>query len=257
MTAERHLTGAAYRMTVLRTAVLSTFVLFLGCAARKADPKASTAPPAPSPPSAEARPILAKMNDRYATAKTYRDEGTYRDAFRDLDGSLKETRTGRFKTRWRAPDRMLFVLEDGGRSPLAVWSSNDGAKELVAGRTNERDSLDVALGAMQGVSHGLTALAPRWLLDRGNRRHLAWTVRGRAACTDNHECWHLDAPREDGKGTIALFVDVETFALRRFAMHATLGEGNAAFIIDEEVQLSPQFDEPMPDYELAFDPLMP
>jgi hypothetical protein len=195
------------------------------------------------------------MNERYASAKTYRDEGTYRDAFRDLDGSLKETRTGHFKTRWRAPDRLLFVLEDGA-NVRAVWSSANGTKELLDGRTTERDSLDVALGAMQGVTHGLTALVPRWLLDRGNRRYLDWTVRGRAGCGDNRECWTLEAKREDGKGTLTLFVDVETFALRRFTSHATIGEGNAAFILDDEVNLTPVFDEPMPDYELAFDPMM-
>jgi hypothetical protein len=81
--------------------------------------------------------------------------------------------------------------------------------------------------------------------------------RGRAGCGENRECWHLEGPREDGKGTLSLYVDVEDHALRRFAMHATIGEGNAAFILDDEVQLTPVFDQPMPDYELAFDPMLP
>jgi hypothetical protein len=234
-------------------------VLGLSCCATKTTAPethaASAAQRAPEP-TTEARAILAKMNERYANAKTYRDEGTYRDAFRDLDGSLKETRTGHFKTRWRGPDRMLFVLEDG-KDVRAVWSSTEGAKELLEGKTTERESLDLALGAMQGVTHGLTKLVPRWLLDRGSRRYLSWTLRGRVACGDNRECWHLEAPREDGKGTIAYFVDADTFALRRFMAHSTLGEGNGKFIVDDEVQLTPVFDEPLPDYELAFDPLLP
>jgi hypothetical protein len=243
-------------MKLVRTTFVSA--LLFACHARESISATSGADGmrARAEPTTEARSILVKMNERYANAKTYRDEGTYRDAFRDLDGTLKETRGGQFKTRWRAPDRMLFVLQDG-KDVRAVWSSSDGAKELLEGRTTERESLDLALAAMQGVTHGLTKLVPRWLLDRGSRRYLSWTVRGRVPCSDNHECWHLDAPREDGKGTIAYFVDTESFALRRFTAHTTIGEGNGKFIVDDEVNLIPVFDEPMPDYELAFDPMMP
>ena len=247
--------------------ILRSMVLAAGLSACSAKPAGSLLPAAGpiAEPSPEARAILTKMNERYANAKTYRDEGTYRDAFRDLDGTLKETRTGRFKTRWRSsPDRMVFVLQDEGRGAahdrlrvLAVWSSDGGAKQLLEGHTTELVSLDLALGAMQGVTHGLTKLVPRWLLDRGSRRYLNWTVRGRTTCGDNHECWHLEAPREDGKGTIAYFVDVETSALRRFTAHTTIGQGNAAFIVDDEVNLTPTFDEPLPDYELVFDPMLP
>jgi hypothetical protein len=244
----------------MRLVLLAVFLAVCSaCSARHPSSPGESASSRSAEPDAAA--VLARMNARYASAQTYRDDGTYRDAFRDLDGKLTGARTGRFRTRWRAPDRMLFELEeddlhDRPTNKIAVWTPpGQRPREMLIGRVVERESLDAALFATQGVSHGVTSLVPRWLWDHGNRHELAYRYVARARCGDA-ECFEIEAPREDGRGRISLFIDTTTYALRRFAAHKQLGDGASAFVADDEIVLTPIFDEPLPDYELAFDPVM-
>jgi hypothetical protein len=65
-----------------------------------------SAPTGPAQPAQEVQAILAKTRDRYRNARSYSDEGTFRDVSNPGDGEKESITTGRFRTRWRAPDRL-------------------------------------------------------------------------------------------------------------------------------------------------------
>lgn len=91
-----------------RSLLVSVLFASAGCSGSAADP---TAPLAPTDSSPDVQAILSAMKARYRDAKTYSDEGTLRVVFEP--GRDKEHVTsGRFKTRWVAPDRLSFALQE-------------------------------------------------------------------------------------------------------------------------------------------------
>src|SRR5260221_5158450 len=84
--------------------ILSTSLLVLGLAACGGTVVSE-------PPTAAARPsitqILDQMAGRYASAKTYRDEGTIHTSFAG-GAAHAYAIDARFRTQWSAPDRLRF-----------------------------------------------------------------------------------------------------------------------------------------------------
>lgn len=228
-----------------RLGQLCILLALLPACPRAKEPQSAAAPAGSAAPTAEK--ILAKMNARYAGASSYRDQGSYRDSYRDREGNLQNARTGRFKTAWRSDGRLLFVLTDEGSSArtCAAWTSAARAQSFAAGAVTEHESLVEALGAIRGVSHGVSGLVARWLVERKVGTNDRYELRGRVACGSG-ECWHLQASR------VGLFVDVATSALRRFTAKSEIGGG---LILEDEVTFDPTFDAPVADYDLMFDPV--
>lgn len=171
--------------------------------------------------------ILRRVDERYATAKTYRDEGTVRVTYFPK-GSAGHTTSAPIRTTWAAPDRLRFEHDD-----IAVWSENSGkAKELFLGRTSEHASLAHALYAVQGVSNGTSAMAPRWLMQRGRKDPNRYELTGTVDC-GRSTCFRL------ARQGVSIDVDRKTFAVRR---HVTKETINPSLDTEREVVLEPAFD---------------
>ncbi len=165
------------------------------------------------------------MSERYASAKTYRDDGT-------LHSKIGDARSvTRVRTLWIAPDQLAFeALREHDRyfdpTRILITSRGDSTRTLFLGRIREEPSLDDALYAMQGVSQGTTGLAPRWLLERGCRLSARYVLDGQEPCGSSI-CFKLVG---DLRGyTVTLDIDTTTFALRRYRSRGTLqlDEANA------------------------------
>lgn len=120
---------------------------------------------------ARARDIVEKLNERYRSARTYSDAIAYRNVTtREGETSVS---TARARTVWVAPDRLLFELHDDPTEffeakRLALWTPRPGVvKSLFLGSVRDDESIDSGLYRLQGVSHGLTGLVPRCLLEGG------------------------------------------------------------------------------------------
>lgn len=209
----------------MRSAVATCAVtLLIGCAGTVSAPgggsESGTAHASPQPPSVAE--ILRRVNERYASASTYSDEGTVRDIMRRPNGETSTT-IGKIRTRWRAPDHMLFELtekdDEFPEDHLAAWTTGKITKGWFLGRVEEHASLDDALGAYQGVSLGLTALVPRWLLSRGCRISLDYTLEGESACGSS-TCFVLVS--KVGTRSVTLAIDRDTYALRRYRSVSTV-----------------------------------
>lgn len=258
----------------------TTIACALFCAACSSGGTAAepSAPVAPVDSPADVRSILAKTRERYRNAKTYADEGTFRDVF--YPGTDRESvTTGRFRTRWAAPDRLVFDLRiDPGpfsaADRLAVWTPRKGAtKILFLGKTEDEASLDAALSSLQGVARGLTGLIPRWL-GQGCRCSGTYESRGTVACGSSM-CVELTATlRPDHR--VTLVIDTASGALRKYrtndvihpqpmradvlaglspsARESIEKHGLEPFEVEQTVDFQPTFDEPVDEAALTFDP---
>lgn len=171
----------------------------------------------------EARPqveaILQNMRERYRSARTYRDEGTYRSVSRGPNGNVVATASARVRTRWAAPNRLLFEFhEDASRFDpggiIAVWTPHAGVtKSWSVDEETVEPSLDAALGTLQGVSHRTTGLVPRWLLEGGCKCALPYELRGTTKC-GRATCFELAGATGPDR-RVTLFVDAKNHALRK------------------------------------------
>jgi hypothetical protein len=251
--------------------------LLIACA-RAPEPTPSVA--ATAPPIADVQTILAKMKERYATAKTYRDEGTYKDVYIELNGVESHRVAGQFKTRWRQPNRLLFIEQEnvdewGFADRIAVWRDASGAtRSLFLDEVNDEEDLDTALDDLHGVSKGTTGLVPSWLAGRPCACTLKYHFTQRVQCA-NARCFVLEAD-VDANHMITLFIDTTTFALRRYATRhkivprphtdaelARLPETVRErvrnrkfepFIVESEIVYTPEFDVKLDESDFAFDP---
>lgn len=242
-------------------------------------PPDPSAPLAPATSAPDVKAILARMSDRYRTAKAYGDEGTFRGVLHP--GTDKElVTTARFHTRWVAPDRLRFELHvDADKflpaKALAVWTPRAGvAKSWFLEKVRDENSLDGALGTMQGVSHGLTGLVPRWLVSSGCQLSSTYELRGTVACGSS-KCFQLEGePRQNEHTT--LFISTSTSALLKYVDRATITPepltseqlaqlpaevrdqlSNASvepFVVESTIEFYPTFDRPINESAFAFDP---
>ena len=187
----------------------------------------TTEPPTPTTHAAERSPavdeILRRMSERYASAKTYRDEGTLRDRIGDARSVT------RIRTLWIAPDQLRFEAyteHDRFFDPqrIVIVSRAGSIRSLFLEKVREEPSLDDALGALQGVSKGTTGLAPRWLLERGCRLSARYVLEGQEPC-GAATCFKLVG--ELRGRTVTLDIDTKSFALRRYRSRGTLHSDEA------------------------------
>jgi hypothetical protein len=163
--------------------------------------------------------IIQKMRERYQSARTYCDEGTYRSVSRGPQGNVVATLTARVRTRWAAPDHLLFEFREdpsefdpGGT--IAVWTPRTGVtKSWSIDEESTEPSLDAALGALQGVSHRTTGIVPRWLYEGGCKCALQYELRGTTNC-GRATCVELAGTTAPDR-RVTLFVDTLNHALRR------------------------------------------
>lgn len=221
--------------------------------------------------------ILRRMNERYASASTYSDEATMREVMRDADG-IEMITTATIRTRWQRPDRLFLELtekDEFKEDQLAVWSSRGVTKGWFVGKVEDHESIDHALGVYQGVSNGVTALVPRWLLAGGCKCALSYALEPEAACGASR-CFVLKSTANGRR--VTLMVDRETYALRRYhtvytvtpdpkrntaEMYTYVPEEERArflekisrpFDVDQTIDYTPVFDPPLAATAFEFNP---
>lgn len=159
-----------------------------------------------------AREIVERVNERYRSARTYADEIAYRNVkTREGESSVS---SGHARTVWAAPDRLLFELHDDATEffdakHLAIWTPAPGiVRSLFLGRVEESESIATALGVFRGVSHGLTGLVPRALVEGAFRASDRFELRSDA------ERFVLEIVI-DAESRMTFFVDKDDYAVRR------------------------------------------
>jgi len=266
-------------MLAFRAAAAASVLACAACSGTVAAPDPS-APAGPAEPAPEVQAILAKMRDRYRNARSYSDEGTFRDVSNPGESEKESITTGRFRTRWRAPDRLRFdvrIEHDSFFPPetLAVWTPRVGVtKSLFLGRVDEETSLSGRpLRSLQGVSHGLTGIVPLWLVEGGCRCASTYELRGTSACGST-TCFELVATlRQDDR--VTLFVDTATGGLRKYfrsrltpqpiapeefqflpsAAHERFAARSLEpFDVEETIDIAPVFDVPVEESAFAYEP---
>jgi hypothetical protein len=248
----------------VRTAIVASIV-FLACS-----PPPPDAPVNRATPSAEN--ILQAMRERYRTAKTYRDEGHFRDVFhrKDQPGHVE---SGRFRTMWGGSERLAFELHvDPGTffpgQTMAVWTpKSGGVKSLHLGAVKDEDSVSDALYAMQGVSHYITGLVPRVLVGGDCTGNVHYEVRATVPC-GNATCFELE--RTSNADHTSFFIDTKTSALRKYVQRATITptdppelrnimkpeeyeefrkRSHEPFDVESTIEIEPSFDVAVDDQE--------
>jgi hypothetical protein len=157
----------------------------------------------------DATTIVARMNARYRGARTYSDEGRFR--LRTGGEGRPRIETGTFRTRWVAPDRLYFELQQDGLEPIReetvfVWAPVRRAGE-------DEPSLADALAALDGVSHGAAAVSLGWLTAPASSLGSRLALR-RVVSSADGRAFELVAPSAGGRD-VTLVVDARTFAVRR------------------------------------------
>ena len=236
-----------------RRAGAALFSLVLAACSDTATSSVAPAMPSePTTPSPDAQSILAKMSERYRTANTYSDQGTFRSEWTRRNGERGVDRA-KFRTRWSKPGRLWFELEDESDDAddaddrIVVWTPRPGVtKRLFLGNVEDMESLDDALGALHGVSHGVTGLASRWLVDGGCRCSGKYELRATSAC-GRATCFELVASLSSGMH-VTLYVSTEDHSLRRCVVR-WMKDGKPGG--EDTIEIEPTFDAPIDD--AAFD----
>lgn len=141
------------------------------CAGQASLPAPSLAAARPAP-QLTADQLLARVRDRYSRASSYQDSGTMSSVV-DAAGMGASRTSTTFRTAFeRQSGRFYFDYNEArGRilppERVVIWQAQPGAAQIwrtAEPEQVEEEELSGALSAMQGVSNGLTAIAPRLLL---------------------------------------------------------------------------------------------
>lgn len=139
------------------------------CAAQPPPRSAAAARPAPELTAAQ---LLARVRERYSRASSYQDSGTMSSVV-DAAGMGASRTSTTFRTAFeRQSGRFYFDYNEArGRilppERVVIWQAQPGSAQIwrtAEPEQIEEEELSGALSAMQGVSNGLTAIAPRLLL---------------------------------------------------------------------------------------------
>jgi hypothetical protein len=135
-------------------------------------PQQSAAAAVGASPQLSAAQLLARVRQRYSQASSYQDSGTISSVV-DAAGMGASRTSTTFRTAFeRESGRFYFDYNEArGRilppERVVIWQAQPGAAQIwrtAEPEQVEEEELSGALSAMQGVSNGLTALAPRLLL---------------------------------------------------------------------------------------------
>jgi hypothetical protein len=263
----------------IASCIVATAWLACSGGATTGDPSAPLAAPESV---VDARTVLQRMQERYRSARTYRDESTYRSVSRGANGDVVATVTARLRTRWSAPDLLRFELHEEpskffpARS-LVIWTPRSGVTmSWFLEEERFESSLDDALGSLQGVSHGTTGLVPRWLSDGGCKCSAQYELRGTTRC-GHATCFELAGTLTSARRA-TLYVDTSSHALRRVVWTSTPPlepipakyldpvpperreglrtalEARRAAEIEDVLEIEPTFDGPMDAAAFEFKP---
>jgi outer membrane lipoprotein-sorting protein len=149
--------------------LLACFALASVCACASQPRSAAAARTAPE---LTADQLLARVRERYSRASSYQDSGTMSSVV-DAAGMGASRTSTTFRTAFeRQSGRFYFDYNEArGRilppERVVIWQAQPGSAQIwrtaEPGQVEEEE-LSGALSAMQGVSNGLTAIAPRLLL---------------------------------------------------------------------------------------------
>jgi hypothetical protein len=145
---------------------------FCSCSEQTSLPLPRSSAAARPTPQLSAAQLLARVRERYSRASSYQDSGTMSSVV-DAAGMGASRTSTTFRTAFeRQSGRFYFDYNEArGRilppERVVIWQAQPGTAQIWRNAEPEQveeDELSGALSAMQGVSNGLTAIAPRLLL---------------------------------------------------------------------------------------------
>lgn len=225
----------------------------------------SVAPP-------EAEDLARKVEERYATCRSYRDTGTVTRSAREPDGTLQTfplTAPRKVVTAFVRPDRLRFEFDDlrvGKPVRHIIWMDGKAVKTWwdVRPGVETPESLQFAIGAAAGVTESTSVTIPPLLLpDVLNHKRPLSQGPGKLVSLDDekvgpHACHRLRREYEavrfrTGKnfGVIETYwIDAGSLLIRRVVTEMQVEPGWSIGTFDIE----PRIDVDVPPDALAFNP---
>lgn len=203
------------------------------------------------PDSPEARQIVDRMAEVYASCSTYRDEGRVETVYFERVG--ESTETLRFRTAFVRPDRFRFEYVDAS-DRYVIHSDSNGTRTWwdVTPGVEEEDSLELALAGATGISSGSAHTIPSLLLNEAHSFRLTDLTELMLlpdANLDGVSCYRIQGKNRGGD-VESLWIEKKTYLLRRI----DTGMQFSDFRTEETTTYSPQVNVDVPPEELEFYP---
>jgi len=178
--------------------------------------------------------VVARMAVVYAESRTYQDEGVLWNEFSGTRGHASMTtfetsfeRGGGFRFEYRhdKPKPLMRYFEKGDRT--VIWGTVRRARRWASSGGSGETTLNMQLGGDVGVSGGTSKTIPRMLLpDVIEGRRLNQLVGPHVEAIESVEgrnCYRIVAGHQGFQ--VTMWIDAETFLLRRRQNTIELGEG--------------------------------
>ena len=213
--------------------------------------------PGPPPASVSLESLLSRVEQRYATCRTYRDTGL---AMTNFGNRVSRTR---FKTALVRRKTFRFEWEEQSFIGAPVWQSNGvwrNRNEVRSWMNFEAEprtgvKFRLAIAGAMGVSGGLAASIPGLLmpgaLSGQYLRRLKDKALGSNGSVEGDECYRLQGVVAHRGDTITIWIDVKTLAIRRVDRGVTVDRGHT---FQRVVIYRPIFDGEIEPQLLAFNP---
>lgn len=184
--------------------------------------------------------LLARLAERYATARTYRDTGEQTSVH--IEGPKpwqRRTSSRHFSTAFRRPDRFYFEFRDATVGPEsewargAIWMNATGVHQwwtVADGAKESPPDLAHAIAVFTGVSGGTALFIPRLLglIEAHSVLPLPETARVvRWEQLDGAECAIVEGPRSLGEVS-RVWIRVSDAVLRREEYAVVFDESSRA-----------------------------
>jgi hypothetical protein len=208
--------------------VFGAFGLVGACAESVHSPGLGTTRPSPDAPAAA--DILQAARTAYATAATYKDQGTLSAWFAG-ENPLSTTQT--FETAFVRGERFHFTSDDPKHKWLSVSITSDFEHTYFSPSGDH--SHDYGEHLTQALSEGVvvpgiavTAFLMPNVFTKGSQVLPADPVVVGLDSIDGHDCWRIDGTYgSDGRGT--LWIDRDEYLIRRFALRIPDAEINVSY----------------------------
>jgi hypothetical protein len=184
--------------------------------------------------------VLAHLRTAYAEAGTYRDEGVVEIVFRKPAGVGEFAEYRPFRTHFIRPAHFHFEYKNTPhpsaksfrmRHRYVVWQNGEAVRSwwTIQPEVREWDSLNSGLGAAVGVSGGSSSTVAGLLMPGempfGGGIHLGQPVLAGVQDVGGAACYRIEDARPRHHDTLILWVDTESFLIRRIYHVLTL-DGN-------------------------------
>lgn len=216
--------------------------------------------------------LARRVEDRYASCKSYRDSGRATQKFMDREGkviAMLDRKPRTITTAFVRPDRFRFEFDDeNGPKTIRNLIATDGQQVSVwwdiRPGVEHPESLSLALGAAAGVTESASVTIPPLLLpDTLGRPRALSTGAGELSALDDetldkHRCHRLqrrcEAINFEDKSKFLVvttyWIDAASLAIRRVDLSMDIKLGTVLGTIT----LEPEFDVDLKAEALAFDP---